>query len=256
MFNELFAYMNADKPAAGFMPGCVTGVVTENQSSEHPGMVKVEYFLGDKGRMASQWMQVLRPYAPEGAGVYFQPETGDQVVVLFLGNSPDCPLVIGSLPLKPEAVPQEIQQENNIVKMIKTKGGLLLLLSEEEEKAALSLETPGGLTVRLADEAKTIEIRDKDGKNKVLLDGDKGEITLCADQALHVLVGNKEIISIDKSNLTMKSGAVSAEGSQKLQLKGQTANLQGSQIQVKADASLKLESGGMAEFKGSMVKVN
>ena len=63
-------------------------------------------------------------------------------------------------------------------------------------------------------------------------------------------------IALEKNKLTLQSGTVEGNASQTLKLKGQSSSLEGTQVQVKADGSLKVQSGGIAEVKGSMVKIN
>lgn len=256
MFEELWEAASPGSPPGGLVFGAVTGVVKENWNEKKPGMVKVEYRLGEKGRMVSCWAPIASFYTAPGGGAYFLPEVGTAVVILFEGGSPNCPIVIGSLWGKSAAFPDNAPQEKNLIKTVKTKAGVEITISEEEGKESLSIATPGGLKIFLNDEAQSVEIQDKDKKNAVLLDGNKGELKLYADKKVSVFAGGTEALTVEKNQVTVKSGTVSVEGSQKLALKGQTTNVQGSQVQIKADASMKLESSGLNEVKGSMLKLN
>lgn len=255
MFEELF---DNGREAAGFglIPGLLTGIVKENWDQKQPGKVKVEYYLGQKGKMVTQWIPVMSPYVAGGAGAYFLPEVGNEVVVAFLMGRPDCPVVLGSLWSKSVPADSQWPKEKNPTKALKTKGGHEICFSDEEKKEKLTVTTPGGLSAIFDDEKKSITLKDKDGKNTVALNSEKGEIVIDAQKKLTLSVGGTAAVSIESNKMTIKSGAVSAEGSQSLTLKGQTASLQGSQVQVKADASLKLEASGITEVKGSMVKLN
>lgn len=256
MFEELWKAASPGNPPGGRVFGAVIGVVKENWNEKKPGMVKVEYFLGEKGQMVSGWSPVASFYTAPNGGAYFLPEVGTSVVILFEGGSPDCPIVVGSLWGKNAAFPDKAPQDKNPVKAIITKKGVKITISEEEGKESLSIATPGGLTISLEDEEKKVEIQDKDKKNAMILESGEGELKLYADKKVTVFAGGTEAITIEKDKVAIKSGTVSVEGSQKLTMKGQTANIQGSQIQIKADASMKLESGGLNEVKGSMVKLN
>lgn len=255
MFEELFD-QKGSPGGRGQMPGIVSGIVKENWDKNQPGRVRVEYYLGQKGKMVTQWIPVMSPYAASSAGMYFLPEVGTEVIVAFLMGQTDCPVVLGALWSKSMPLGNTAPTEKNTTKLIRTKGGHQILFSEEEKKERLTVTTPGGLTVKLDDEKKTITLSDKDGKNVVKLDSEKGTAAINGEKKLTLSVGGTEAVTIEKNKVTVKSGTVSVEGSQSLKLKGQTANLQGSQIQVKADASMKLQASGVTEVKGAMVKIN
>lgn len=256
MFEELWEGAGSESAPRGMVSGAVIGVVKENWNEKKPGTVRVEYRLGEKGRMVSRWSPVASFYTAAKGGAYFLPEVGTPVVILFENGSPNCPIVVGSLWSKDVAFPDKVPQDKNLVKTITTKRGVKITISEEEGKESLSVATPGGLMISLKDEEKRVEIQDKDKKNALFLDSGKGEMKLYADKKITMFAGGTEALSIEKNKVSIKSGTVSVEGSQKLALKGQATSVQGSQVQVKADASMKLESSGLNEVKGSMVKLN
>ena len=119
----------------------------------------------------------------------------------------------------------------------------------------LTVSTPGGLTISMEDEKNVIHIRDKEKKNRMTIDSQKGEIEVQADKKISLRVGSTEAV-LESSKLTLKSGTVDVNADQSLGLKGQSTLLKGSQTQVKADAGLTLQAGGITEVKGSMVKIN
>lgn len=256
MFEELFQQSQTALSGSPAIPGIVTGIVKENWDSNQPGKVKVEYYLGEKGKMVSRWMSVMSPYVASSAGMYFLPEIGSEVVIAFQMGRPDCPIVLGSLWSQSVPMPKEAPGEKNPTKSLKTKGGHEILFSDEEKKESLTVTTPAGLSLSMDDEKKTVTVKDKDGKNTWILNTEKGEITMNAEKKFILSIGGTAVLTVEANSLTGKSGTITWEGSQSLKLTGQTANLAGSQIQIKADASLKAESGGMTEIKGSMVKVN
>ena len=108
----------------------------------------------------------------------------------------------------------------------------------------------------MEDEKKTIEIRDKDKKNSVTINGQSGEIRLNADKKMVLSIGGTAEITIKKNSVEIKSGTVQVTGNQSLKMKGQSASLTGSQVQIKADAGLTAEASGITQVKGTMVKIN
>ena len=114
----------------------------------------------------------------------------------------------------------------------------------------------GELTVEVDAEKKTVSVGDTKGDNRLDIDASQGVIRLNAAKKIELAIGGTTALTIENNKFTIKSGTVTIEAGQSLKLKGQTAGVQGSQIQVKADASMKLESGAMMEVKGAMVKLN
>lgn len=253
----------AKQDVPGYCFSVTTGIVKENWDDKNPGMVKVEYFLGEKGKSISGWIPVASPYVGNGSGLYLFPEIGTEVVIAFNMGNPNCPIVIGSMWNKQVKMPEKTGNKENDIKKIKTKGGHEIIFSEKKKKESLEIRTPGELTVILEDEKQMITIKDKTGKNKVVIDGKNGEISLDADKNLELKAGGKTVFTAGSDKVTIKSGTVSLEGSQGLNLKGQNlkidgkmTNIKGTSLEVKADGSLKIQSSGITEVKGSMLKLN
>lgn len=247
----------------GYCFSVTTGIVKENWDDKNPGMVKVEYFLGEKGKSVSGWIPVASPYVGNNSGLYLFPEIGTEVVIAFNMGNPNCPIVIGSIWNKQVKLPEKTAKKENDLKRIKTKGGHEIIFSEEKKKESLEIHTPGNLTVILEDESQAITIKDKAGKNKVVIDGKNGAISLEADKKLELKAGGKTIITAGSDKVAIKAGTVSIEGSQGLDVKGQNlkldgkmTNIKGTSLEIKADGSLKIQSSGIAEVKGTMLKLN
>lgn len=235
-----------------------TGLVKDNWDKEHPGMIKAEYFLGTSGGNVTGWIPVAAPYAFKGCGTYMLPEIGSEVIIAFNMGDRNCPVVIGSLWNQKNTLPESTAVEKNTVKRIKTKGGSEIVFDDEEGKESVLLQTPGGLHFKMEDEGVKIEILDKDGKNGILLQAKEGSMTICVEKKLVLKVGSEEMFTLDGTSgaATLQAGKVKAEASQGLELKGQNTKIEGSMLEVKGQSSLKVQSGGIAEVKGTMVKIN
>ncbi len=244
------------QPAVSSSFGLVVGTVKNNYDKNEAGKVQVEYSLGEQGKVLTGWIPVLAPYTAVKGGMYFLPETGTEVVVGFLGGRTDCPVVLGSLWSKKVERPQNAVTEKNFTKVVRTKGGHEIRFSDEDKKQKLTVETPGNLTIELSDEKKTVTIHDKDKKNSIVIDGEKGEIKLDANKKLEISIGGTAAVTIEKNKITLKSGTVEINASQTLNLKGQSTSIKGSQVAIKADGSLNASASGMTQIKGSMVKIN
>lgn len=255
MFDEL---LQPSSPLSGTVPGIVIGLVKENWNKEHPGMVKVEYFLGEKGKNQTGWVPIAVPYAGNGYGSYALPEIGSEVVLAFQMGDRNCPVVIGCIWSKKNALPKDTAKEKNPVKKMRTKGGCEITFSEVSGKEQILIKTPKNMKILLEDEKQTIRISDKDGKNGITLDGKQGAMTLAAEKKLEIKVGGKAMASFNGTSkaVQINAGKVVIKANQSAELQGQTLKVAGTSVNVKGNGSLKLESSGAAQLKGSIVKIN
>lgn len=255
VFDEL---LNGQNNAAEEISGFITGLVKENWDSEHPGMVKVEYFLGAKGKNLTGWVPVVVPYAGKEYGCYALPEVGSEVVLAFQLGNRNCPIVLGSIWSKTNPLPKDTANEKNTVKKLLTKGGCEIQFSEEKNKEQILVHTPKGLKLLLEDEKETIQVLDKDGKNGVSVDSKNGTLTILADKKVEIKVGGNVMLNLEGSSkaVTISGGKITAKADQSLELKGQTLKLEGTSTEVKGSGTLKLEASGTAQLKGAMVQIN
>lgn len=255
LFGELF---EQDENIANKVWGVTTGIVLENWDEKNQGKVKVEMNLGEQGKNVSGWIPVMTPYGGKNFGMYALPEVGSFVVIAFEMGDRNRPIVIGSLWNNQNTRPEQTAVEKNTVKRFKTKGGCEVVFQEEEGKEKILVHTPGELSVLLDDEAKTISVQDKKKENGILINTEKGEMSITAKTKMEFKVGTNAMITLDGNGkkVSIKSDRINIEAGQSLKVKSQSANLEGTMIKVKADSSLGLESGAMAQLKGAMVKIN
>lgn len=255
LFGELF---EQDENIANKIWGVTTGIVLENWNEEQKGKVKVEMNLGTKGKNISGWIPVMTPYGGKGCGMYALPEIGSQVVVAFQMGDRNRPVVLGSLWNNKNTLPEETALEDNHVKRMRTKGGCEILFEEEKSKEKITIHTPGELTILLDDESKTITIKDKDKENGIEINTESGELAIIAKKKIEFKLDGSSMLTLDGSakKCEVKCDTIDLQANQTLKMKGQTSNLEGASVSVKANSNLSLESSAMASLKGSMVKVN
>lgn len=255
MFDEL---LQPSSPLSGVVPGIVIGIVKDNWDKEHPGMVKVEYFLGEKGKNQTGWIPIAVPYAGKEYGMYALPEVGAEVVLAFQMGDRNCPVVIGSVWSRKNPVPKETASDKNTVKRLRTKGGCEIFFSEEEGKEQIKIQTPKNLSLLIEDEKETIQIGDKDGKNGIVLDAKQGILTVLAEKSMEIKVGGKTMASFDGKSgaIQLTAGKFVCKTDQSTEMKGQTIKIDGTSVNVKGSGSLKLESSGSTQVKGSVVQIN
>lgn len=237
-------------------PGLLNAVVKENYNEEHKGMVRVEYIMGEKDKKTSDWVRVMTPYGGNGYGNYWLPEIDTEVIVGFVQGNLNLPVVLGCMWNSTDQQPENTVTEENTLKTIMTKAGTKVTFSDESEKEKITIETPAGHQIALDDEKKSVSIQDSEGKNSILLDCDGGNVTVTAETAVSLKVGSKEVWKADSNGVKITGDSINLEASQGLKLKGQTTELNGTSVKVKASGELGLEASGMAQLKGSMVKIN
>ncbi|MCH5281438.1 MAG: phage baseplate assembly protein V [Lachnospiraceae bacterium] len=250
--------LDAQIISMGEVSGIITGQVKENWDEEHPGMVMVEYFLGEPGKNQTDWVPVMSPYAGDQYGYYALPEVGTEVVLAFLMGNRNCPIVLGCIWNQENPLPENTANENNSMKKMITKGGCVIQLSEEKDEEEILIQSPSGLSIHLKDGDKTIKINDSEEKNGVTVDIENGTLTLLAEKSLELKVGDDVMLSMggNPKAVSITGQKVTCNADQALELKGQTAKLEGTSTEIKGQGTLKLEADGTAQLKGAMVQLN
>lgn len=249
----------------GTVPGVALGTVKENWDDKHQGMLKIELFLGEQGKSITGWAPVMAHYAGRDYGSYFLPEVGQAVVVAFEQGEKSCPIVIGALWDKKNTLPKKTANQKNTIKRLRTKGGCEVVFDDEKGKENILVTTPAKLSLCLDDEKKRMTIKDEKGENAVTLDCKDGNIAVRAKNKITFSIGTKEVLVMDKNNVKITNqnikqeakGTFSADG-QNLKLAAKAnVNIEGrAGVAAKANGSMKLQSSGILEVKGGMVKIN
>lgn len=114
------------------------------------------------------WARLSSFYATSGAGAFFLPEIGDEVIVGFLDEDPRFPVILGSVYSSEKNKPYESLNplENNPRKAIVSKSGIHMEF--DDEKKQVSIMTPSKNQIILSDEDKSISIKDQNSNSIVM----------------------------------------------------------------------------------------
>jgi len=152
--------------------GVALAIVVDNKDDSGSGRVKVR--LGNPPG-ETLWARVATPMAGAGRGVYFIPEEGDEVLVVFEHGDARRPYVIGSLWNGQDRSPVTDADGRNDVRLIRTRKGHLLRfddgakgrvelalndgkhLSIDEDGIRLEDGNGNGLTIQSAPDAIAIQ---------------------------------------------------------------------------------------------------
>ncbi|MDR0936804.1 MAG: phage baseplate assembly protein V [Oscillospiraceae bacterium] len=235
----------------------VLATVTNLSDPEKLGRVKCRPVTADAEVRETEWCYHLTPWGSDGSGFFFFPNVGDLVVIAYLFGEITRPVILGGVWTGSQKAPYAAVDGKSETAAIKTKKGLEIKLDLKDGKEKLTLITPKGAAVKLDDEAEVISISDKDGKNALTLDIKGGTITLKAKTKLILSAGDSKITLNSAGSAEIESKQSLKAEAATIELKGKSsANINAAQIELKAQGQLTLQSGGITNVKGSVVKIN
>ena len=233
-------------PVTGMVPGAAGMVIGKvRQLSNDPlneNRILIEMPWPD-GSTKELWALVATLYATQGAGSFFLPEAGDEVVVGFFNQDLNCPVVLGSL-IGSTQTPAYARTEQNQKKAIVTREKLKIEF--DEEKKSISIQTPGSNQIEISDEGKSIKLSDQNG-NKLLMD--PNGITLSSARDIVLKSGGNVIID-STSNINIVSKADMALSGLNVKATAQVGFI------GKGNATAELSASGTTTVKGGIVMIN
>ncbi|MCK5169979.1 MAG: type VI secretion system tip protein VgrG, partial [Bacteroidales bacterium] len=146
-------------PASGLIPpikGLYNGVVDQINEDEN-GQYRVKVSIPTlQSETLTLWARLTTLYASAEAGIFFYPEIGDEVIVGFLNEDPQNPVILGSVHNKIN-LPAEEPAAENFIKSIVTKEKLKI--SFDGENKAIIIETPELNMITMNDTDSIISIK-------------------------------------------------------------------------------------------------
>jgi uncharacterized protein involved in type VI secretion and phage assembly len=235
------------------------GKVVKNWDTLHPGMVKVNILVEEGNEVVSDWMPVLSPYAANNCGLYLLPEVGSIVAVGYIDDNSVSPVVLGTLWIKSgvgsTSIPSGATDKENGVKLFATSKGQLIKIDESAGKQEIEIITSKKQRILLDDKNECVEISSGGNDNKIKIDGKGGKISIEAKTSITLKAGGKDGIEIKATETSIKSQRLAYDGNV-MELKGKQSKIEGSVVDVKSSGNLTVQSSGMAQIKGSMLKLN
>lgn len=225
-------------PTAGLLPGArglFTGTVKkmyEDPDSQFRILVNVPLFDPNGEGI---WARLANFYSTNGAGAFFMPEVGDEVVLGFLNEDPRYPIILGSLYSSTKIVPYKGLEPNqkNSKKAIVSKSGIYIEFDDEEK--IFTISTPGKNKVIISDKDKKITIEDQN-KNSIVMSSDG--ITIKSQKDINMEAGG---------NINLK-----ATQGIKIAASGGDVNVSGVNIKEKAQAEYSAEGSATAKVSAGM----
>ncbi len=243
--------------------GVMVGTVAKNYDQNMPGRICVAIPTRDKDADELKWARLAMPSSGTSWGHYFLPEVTDQVLLAFEGGNIEKPYVIGSIPKdKNKFLKQAVDKDNKFKKII-TKNGTSIVFTDEPqgdgEKDKISITTATGAHVFSMDnENSEIKLTDKDKANSIIMSTKDGNIDIKAKSKLTIKVGDTITVTLngDSGAVTIKASDFKLETSGKIAMKSDMSfSAESAQASVKASSSMKVESSGVCQVKGSSVMI-
>ena len=237
-------------PAAGLLPG-VRGLfnatvkkIYDDPDSQYRILVSIPLFDANGEGI---WARLSNFYSTSGAGAFFLPEVGDEVIVGFLNEDPRYPIILGSLYSSSKIKPYDglNPNEKNSIKALVSKSKIAIEF--DDENVVWTLTTPNKNTVILSDKDKQITVKDQNDNSIVMSSSgitikSAKDINIEATQKVNIK-GNQGV-TIDSS-----AGDVATSG---MNIK-ETAQ---TQYTAKGNLTAEVQGGTQLTLKAAMVMIN
>jgi uncharacterized protein involved in type VI secretion and phage assembly len=189
--------------------GIASGIVTNNQDPDELGRVKLFFpWLSDDNE--TDWARVVTLMAGSGMGSFFLPEVDDEVLVAFEHGDINCPYVIGSLWNGKQKPPETNSDGKNNIRKITSRSGHEIVLNDDDsgKQEKIEIHTKAGHKIVMDDSVggEKIEIVDKTGSNKMVIDSMQNSINIESAMQLKIKATTVEIEGT--ASLTLKSSAI------------------------------------------------
>ncbi len=190
--------------AHGALSGLMFARVSNIDDPDRLGRVKV-WMPTLSAAVESTWARVLQPGAGPRSGMYWPLESGDEVIVGFVGGHPELPVVLGALWSEKHlvAVPEASRRDHRL------------------------LTSSSGHRLRFDDTAKAekIELATAEGENAITLDVAAGKVTITAKTELEVKVGADITLSMKNGKITVRCKELAIAGCTDLQVESEAIAL-------------------------------
>ncbi len=206
--------------------GLYIGVVLNYKADEN-GYERIPVKVPVLGKDTQLWARMAKPDAGKDRGLVFWPEENDEVILGFLQNDPNHPIILGSLHSTVLSSPY-LGSKDNEIKGFKSKVGLEMTFDDKEE--TISFLTPKGTQIKLSDKDGGLTISDEN-KNEIILSKDGIQVT-----------SSKDLIMEAAGEISITGQKVNAKADMEAAIEG--------------GSGLKLSSGAMATIEGTPIKLN
>lgn len=228
----------ADYPASALhtgVTGLQIGVVVQlenDPNGDHRILVKLPTLDNEANGI---WSRIACLDAGNERGSFFRPEIGDEVVLGFINGDPRDAVVLGQLNSQAKPAPLTATDDNHIKGLYSRSK---MKLQFDDEKKIITIDTPGGNSIVIDEDAKSITLKDQNN-NRIKMGTEGIEITSPKDIKISA------------------QGKIEQKATQNMSIEGMNTSLKANaSLSLNGQASAALESSGVTKIQGSLVKIN
>lgn len=248
----------------GLQSAIVVGPQGRAIHTDAQGRVKVRFFWDDRAHEraddehASAWIRVAQTWAGAGFGVHTIPRIGQEVLVGFLGNNPDEPIIVGQIPnaLTPPPYPLPQHDTKTVIRTQSTPGGEgfnEISFEDQKGKELVYVRAERDHEMHVGSEARELV----DGIRRQLVRNDE-HLAVGGDRREHVQGSDHKTIDGDERIAVGGDASVNANGDVDVGIKGSLSlNIAGN-LHVRVGGTIVIEgldatlsSAGGAFFRAS-----
>jgi uncharacterized protein involved in type VI secretion and phage assembly len=177
----------------GLFYGVYIALVTDIKDPDGQGRVRVRlpWSPDPSGKVYELWARLAVFMAGNNRGGWFIPDPQDEVLVAFEAGDPRRPYVIGGVWNGQDAPPESMDGGgNNYKKTLRSRNGVIITLNDQDGQESLTLETPGGQSLKLQDGPGTVTVTDSNGNS---IEMASAGITVTASAKLTVQASTVEV---------------------------------------------------------------
>jgi len=186
--------------------GVLIGTVSDLQDPEKIGRVRVK--LPQYAEQQTDWARIVSPMAGKDRGFFFQPEVGDEVLVVFENGDPRRAYVLGGLWSTVDTPPpRDGNDPKNNIRVIKSRSGHIVKLDDTSGSEKIVISDKSGANTLTWDAAN----------NKITIESGKGDMDINAPTGT---------LSISAKTIEIKASAdMTVQASTQLTVKGATVSI-------------------------------
>lgn len=177
----------------GLFYGVYVALVTDIRDPDGQGRVRVRlpWSPDPSGKVYELWARLGVFMAGNNRGAWFIPDPQDEVLVAFEAGDPRRPYVLAGVWNGKDAPPESMDGGgNNYKKTLRSRNGVIVTLNDQEGQESLTLETPGGQSLKLQDGPGKVTITDSNGNS---IEMASAGITVTASAKLTVQASTVEV---------------------------------------------------------------
>ena len=201
--NGLEALFGEREPSGwgGRWYGVHVATVVDIKDPDSQGRVKIRlpWSPDPSSATCEVWARLAAFMAGSNRGAWFVPDAQDEVLVAFEGGDPSRPFVLGMLWNGSDAPPESMDGSGqNNKKVLRSRNGVKITLDDTQGTESMTLETPGGQSIKIHDGPGGVEIQDSNG-NSVKL------------QSSGITVDSSAKVTVNASQVAISAGMVTVD---------------------------------------------